>query len=365
MGLYNYLDQLLDKIYDHNSNLLSKAYNTSGSVIWEKSEEPEKPIEPDEPFVPYTFAVISDAHYQTNTPDEKAKLDSLCTYLAANIPDMIIASGDLSNATNYSSTLSAFSAAGIPCKYDVDGNKLHWAWGNHENNSSTSTLAALCELFDKAVGTDASDSHWFDVNGDRFIILHFRNMSGKRAQFTLDDLTTLQTALNTAGDMRVFLIEHCPDYDNRANRPMCGDYGKHDSQHWKYDAEKLEWNGTAMDARDIYRSILDAYIANHPNRLIWLHGHTHKPVAYSIAGYDGSNSDTTYFHGKGWTVHIPSLGRPQTKDGYVTNYGEWAVITVSKDSVLVQYHHVEGTTVDASTDQHLTEYDITIPCTAS
>lgn len=361
MGLYNYLDQVLDKIYDHNSNPLSKAYNTSGNVIWEESEEP---IKPEEPFVPYTFAVISDAHYQTNMPDEKAKLDSLCTYLAANMPDMIIASGDLSNGTNYSSTLSAFSNAGIPCKYDVGGNKLHWAWGNHENNASR-TLDELRKSFKDAVGTGASDSHYFDMNGDRFIILHFRNMSGKRAQFTLEDLTTLQEALNTAGDMRVFLIEHCPDYDDRTNRPMCGDYGKHDSQHWNYAAEGLEWNGTTMDARDIYRSILDTYVASHPNRLIWLHGHTHKPVAYSVAGFDGSNSDTTYFHGKGWTVHIPSLGRPQKKEGYVTNYGEWAAVTVSKDSVLVQYHHVEGTTVNASTDQHLTDYDITIPCAAS
>ena len=358
MGLYNHLDQVLDKVYDHNSNPLSKAYDMNGSVVWTET------IEPEDPFIPYAFVVISDAHYHTNQPNEKARLESLCTYLAKNMPDMIIASGDLSNGTNYSSTLSAFSNAGIPCKYGADDNKLYWAWGNHENNNRNwSTLNDFYNTFNGAVGENASKTYSFDVNGDRFIIMHFRNMSRERAQFTLEDLTTLQTSLNAAGDKRVFLIEHCPDYDDRKNRPMCGDWGKSDAGHWEYDAADIAWNGSTMDVRDVFRSILDAHVAAHPGKLIWLHGHTHKPVAYRRSGFNGENMDDTYFGRNGWTVHIPSLGRPQTnEDGVVTTYGEWAVFTVKRDAVSVSYRHVEGNTVTDGTVQVMDEYSFDIPC---
>ena len=340
-----------------------------GNVVWRY--EPGGGDEPggeETVFIPYTFVAISDAHYATaNAANEKERLESLCVYLAAHMPDMIIASGDLANATNYKTTLATFTSAGIPCKYGEEGNKLHWAWGNHENNSSTSMLDELCKAFDGYldgyVGAGASKSHWFDVSGDRFIILHFRNMSGKRAQFTTDDMTMLQNALNTAGDRRVFLIQHCPDFDNRATRPMCGDWGKDDAGHWEYDAADITWNGSTMDVRDVFRSILDAHVAAHPGKLIWLHGHTHKPVAYRRSGFNGENMDDTYFGGNGWTVHIPSLGRPQTKEnGVVTTYGEWAVFTVNRDAVSVSYRHVEGNTVTDDTVTVLDGYGFDIPC---
>lgn len=358
MGLYNYLDRILDKVYDHNSNPLSKAYNASGYAIWEESEEP---VEPEEPFVPYTFAVISDAHHQSNMASEKARLESMGRYLASNMPEMIIASGDLTNGTGYAAALSTFTNAGI------DKSKLHWVWGNHENNNSSwTTIDQFYDEFDKVMGKDASKSYSFDLNGDRFIIMHFRTMSRNRSQFTSDDLLTLQAALSTAGDKRVFLIQHCPDM-NRNGYSICGASGKLDSTHWGYNGEDISWtwpDGTSetLDVRDIFRGILDRYITSHTNRIIWIHGHSHKPVEHN-----GVNYDTTYFLGNGYTVHIPSLGRPYllsgtegaTSNGEVTSFGEWALFHVEKDSVRIEYYRTDDTTLESA--HHLSGYDIIIP----
>lgn len=371
MAIIDYLGNELSIAYDIDGNSLKIAMDVLGNIVWSLNEEPGgepgggtggEPV-----FVPYTFVAISDVHYGANCPNENERFTSWCVYTASHMPDMILATGDLTNATNYRTSSganhpgTALKAAGIPYTYGVDGNRVYWAWGNHENNS-TDTLDTLCAAFDATMGAGASQTNWFDFQGDRFIMMHFRNMNSKRAQFTIEDLETLQTALSTAGDKRVFLIQHCPDYRDKKNRSMCGDYGKLDTGHWGYNAPDIEWGGSAMDTRDVFQSILDAHVLAHPGKLIWLHGHTHKPVAYRRDGYNSENWDDTYFKGNGWTVHIPSLGRPQTESGHVTTYGEWAVFTVKRDAVSVSYRHVEGNTVTDDMVQVMDGYGFDIPC---
>lgn len=325
-----------------------------GNVIWRfdaGGDEPGGGDEPETVFTPYTFMAVSDAHYYSNLTNEKARLTSWCTYMDQMLPDMIIATGDLSNGSSYSGAVSVFSAA--------MKERLHWAWGNHECNASS--LEGMCKDFDALMGTGASKTHWFDMHGDRFIIMHFRTFSRNRAQFTYDDLTALQNALNSAGERRVFLIQHCPDF----SRTMCGASGKGDSTHWGYDAPDIEWNGETLDVREIFRRIVDAHVAAHPGKLIWLHGHTHKTVEYN-----GENWDDTYFSGNGWTVHIPSLGRPYlmkdqggaTANGEVNTFGEWAVFTVNRNSVSVSYRRVNGNAVTDGTVVSLDAYGFDIPC---
>lgn len=359
MAIFDYQDNKLSLVYDINGNKLTVAFDILGNIVWQEESSGE---EPEKVFIPYTFAAISDVHYGFSGKNEYERFTSWCLYMASNMPDLILATGDFSDGTNYKTTSAnhpraALQAAGIPYTFGSDDNVFHWAWGNHENNS-TDTLDTLCAAFDATMGAGASQTNWFDFQGDRFIMMHFRNMSNKRAQFTVNDLETLKDALNTAEDKRVFLIQHCPDF----SRTMCGKSGKGDTTHWGYNAPAIEWYGETLDVREIFRRIVDAHVVAHPGKLIWLHGHTHKPVEYN----GGDNWDDTYFSGNGWTVNIPSLGRPYIKgSGEDNTFGEWAVIKVSKDSVLVQYHHVEGTTVDSSTDTHLVDYDITIPCAAS
>lgn len=327
-----------------------------GNVIWRYDAGGGGGDEPETVFIPYTFAAISDVHYGANCPNENERFTSWCVYTAAHMPDMILATGDLANATNYRTNSganhpgTALKAAGIPYTYGVDGNRVHWAWGNHENNSPD-TLDTLCAAFDATVGAGASRTHWFDMHGDRFIIMHFRTFSRNRAQFTFDDLKALQSALNSAGERRVFLIQHCPDF----SRTMCGASGKGDTTHWGYDAPDIEWNGETLDVREIFRRIVDAHVLAHPGKLIWLHGHTHKTVN------DNANWDDTYFSGKGWTVHVPSLGRPYVS-GEVKTFGEWAVFSVNRDAVSVSYRRVEGNAVTDDTVTVLAGYGFDIPC---
>ncbi len=335
-----------------------------GNVVWRY--EPGGGDEPETVFVPYTFMAISDVHFGANCANENERFTSWCVYTASHMPDMILATGDLSNSTNYKATSgvyhprTALQAAGIPYTFGADDNVFHWAWGNHENNNKTDTLDTLCAAFDATMGKGASKTNWFDFHGDRFIMMHFRTMSGNRAQFTFDDLEKLQDALNTAGDKRVFLIQHCPDF----SRTMCGASGKEDRTHWGYDAPDIEWNGETLDVREIFRRIVDTHVLAHPGKLIWLHGHTHKQVS------DGANVDDTYFSGNGWTVHVPSLGRPYLKSGQggatangeVKTFGEWAVFTVNRDSVSVSYKRVNGNSVTDDTVVSLDAYGFDIPC---
>ena len=328
-----------------------------GNVIWRYDAGGGGGDEPETVFIPYTFAAISDVHYGANCANENERFTSWCLYTASHMPDLILATGDLSNATNYKATSgvnhprTALQAAGIPYTFGADNNVFHWAWGNHEN-SSTDTLDTLCAAFDATMGKGASKTNWFDFQGDRFIMMHFRNMSSKRAQFTVDDLTALQNALNTAGERRVFLIQHCPDF----SRKMCGASGKGDKTHWGYDAPDIEWNGETLDVREIFRRIVDEHVLAHPGKLIWLHGHTHKTVESN-----GENWDNTYFSGNGWTVHIPSLGRPYLS-GEVTTFGEWAIFTVNRNSVSVSYRRVNGNAVTDGTVDMLNGYGFDIPC---
>ena len=314
--------------------------------------------EPETVFIPYTFAAISDVHYGNGCANENERFTSWCSYIVSHMPELILATGDLSNATNYKTTSgvnhprTALQAAGIPYTFGADDNVFRWAWGNHENNS-TDTLDTLCTAFDATMGAGASQTNWFDFQGDRFIMMHFRNMSSKRAQFTVNDLTRLQSALNTAGDKRVFLIQHCPDF----SRTMCGASGKGDTTHMGYDAPDIAWEGETLDVREIFRRIVDAHVAAHPGKLIWLHGHTHKQVS------DGDNRDDTYFSKKGWTVHVPSLGRPYVKNsGEDKTFGEWAIFTVNRDSVSVSYRRVNGNAVTDGTVVSLDAYGFDIPC---
>ena len=362
MAIFDYQNNKLSLAYDINGNKLTVAFDILGNIVWQE----ESGEEPGRVFIPYTFAAISDVHYGFSGKDEYERFTSWCLYTASNMPDLILATGDFSDGNNYKTTSAnhpraALQAAGIPYTFGADDNVFHWAWGNHENNS-TDTLDTLCAAFDETMGAGASQTNWFDFQGDRFIIMHFRNMSNKRAQFTVNDLETLKDALNTAEDKRVFLIQHCPDF----SRTMCGKSGKADTTHWGYNAPGIAWEGETLDVREIFRRIVDAHVAAHPGKLIWLHGHTHKPVEYN-----GDNYDTTYFLGNGYTVHIPSLGRPYllsgtegaTSNGETTSFGEWALFHVEKDSVLIEYYRTDDTTLESA--RHLSGYDITIPYAAS
>lgn len=365
MAIFDYQGNKLSLIYDINGNKLTVALDILGNIVWQ--EEQGGGDEPEKVFIPYTFAAISDVHYGNRCENENERFTSWCSYTASHMPEFILATGDLANATNYTSNSgvyhprTALQAAGIPYTFGADNNVFYWAWGNHENNSKTVTLDTLCDNFDATMGKNASKTNWFDFQGDRFIMMHFRTMSGNRAQFTVNDLERLKDALSTAGDKRVFLIQHCPDF----SRTMCGASGKGDTTHWGYNAPDITWEGETLDVREIFRRIVDAHVTAHPGKLIWLHGHTHKAVEYN-----GENLDDTYFSGNGWTVHIPSLGRPYLKKdqggataaGEVKTFGEWAVFTVNRDSVSVSYKRVDGNSVTDSTIVSLDAYGFDIPC---
>ena len=363
MGLITIGGLAIERPVNLRGVALEACVDRHGNVIWRFDAGGDEPgggggDEPETVFIPYTFAAISDVHYGNGCANENERFTSWCSYIVSHMPNLILATGDLSNATNYKATSgvnhprTALQAAGIPYTFGADDNVFHWAWGNHENNS-TDTLDTLCAAFDATMGAGASQTNWFDFQGDRFIMMHFRNMSSKRAQFTVDDLTALQSALNTAGERRVFLIQHCPDF----TRTICGASGKGDTTHMGYDAPDIAWEGETLDVREIFRRIVDAHVAAHPGKLIWLHGHTHKQVP------DGDNRDDTYFSKKGWTVHVPSLGRPYVKNsGEDKTFGEWAIFTVNRNSVSVSYRRVNGNAVTDGTVVSLDAYGFDIPC---
>lgn len=335
-----------------------------------------------------------------------------------------------SHATSPDDLLSSLRSNGY--EYDlsdgvgiVDGNtNFRLSWGNHEARAidAYSDLPSLKRHFEMnngttLFGTGASDSYYFDYHGDRFIIMHFRKWGMNRSQFTKEDIELLEQALSqTDAVKRVFLFEHSPDYSgfsiaNGVTGHTCGRSGKTDTQYWggsafdgisyissgeevvDYDYIDEEY-GEDMndDVRNVFRKILQGYVDANPLKLIWFHGHTHKVVYQrttynslgNVSGYIGTsfddpptedcsdfNYDSTYLRGKGWTVHVPSLGNPQwmyydeSNNGKLAsthgvNFGEWLKVSVTANHVNLKFYHVDGDTINDQTVKTNSAYDITI-----